>query len=186
MKMKEIIETLEYLLANDSKAINDNKISKIVNNIFDNYIRKNEEYSELKKEVGAEKYDAYILKIKELNKDYYAFEWFFGLEQIENKELILKDIFLNSVLNNNFKNIEKNFGGINDDKKKEYINLICKTLFNISFYCVKGNFDGCQFSDILIKYYNCPKKTALSIAELYNQNKMDIKLTYLISALSNK
>lgn len=184
--MREIIEILECLLTNNSEGINNKKYSRVINSIFDNYIRKNEEYTELKNEVGDEKYNAYISKIKELNKDYYAFEWFFNLEQVENKELILKDMFLNFVVNNNLKNIEKNFAGINDEGKKDYIKLICKTLFNIAFYCVKGNFDGNQFSDILIKFYNCPKTIALSIAELYNQNKLDIKLTYIISLISNK
>lgn len=184
--MKEIIEILECLLVNDSKDINDKKISKVVSNIFDNYVRKGQEYIELKNEVGEEKYNSYISKIKELNQDFYAFEWFFNLDQIENKELILKDIFLNCVVTNNFKNVERNFIGISDDKKKDNIKLICKTLFNISFYCVKGNFDGCQFSDVLIKYYNCPKATALSIGELYNQNKLDIKISFLINLMSNK
>ena len=96
---------------------------------------------------------------------------------------LLIDVFSNVIVVNKIKNVEKKALNIIDKKE---LNKLANELNDISNFCIINNLSGIDYTNVLMKTYNVSKDVSLIIGELYDQNRMELKLNYIIRKITNK
>lgn len=90
----------------------------------------------------------------------------------KNEELIF-EIFEKTIIINDFDNISS--------KYPKDVNLnVASVLNEITRYCLVSNRNGDFMKSILIKSFRCPESISMKIGKRFDENRIELKLNYLI------
>lgn len=119
---------------------------------------------------------------KENNPEYISLN-FFRDKAIDKtiRKTYLNEIFINLVIENNLEEIENKITSITKDEIKE----IGNTLFNITYFCIEYNYPGKEICQILNDDFDIDLDISESLITLYNQNKLSLKLDFIINNLTH-
>lgn len=134
---------------------------------------------ELKELVGGEKCQEWAEQAKQENKDYYALDFFRDKnnDTIVLREL-LKNIYINFIINNDSRFVIKEITG---QLTKDNLFTIADILQNITSFCIESNYSSNYVEDIFMEFYDIVPEISRGVKELYDQNKLSLKLDYLIN-----
>ena len=175
-------------------------VEKLINFVEKNKIdnkqklEENDEFNELLFRALYDKEN--ISKIEEKFKELNLSDWLdakidkikkdgaFVLKKIiDNSPDFLPLLFSNTIIINQSEKIFKEMANIYTN---EELNLAADELYDIVDYCLKYNYSGEKYSAILIDYYHCPKQHADILSDLFDKNRIELKLNYIIQNLEEK
>ena len=106
-------------------------------------------------------------------------ELYFKLDILrENKNIDLAYIYSKSIVVNQVEQLEKEL----KIKKKDLYGII-DVLFDVNIYCIRNNKSGNELVSILIEEYDITPSIAYPLQSIYEQNKLSLKLDYIILSL---
>ena len=179
--MELIDEIIKILKASKGKIINlSDKNKDCLKNYLFEALYNNESLDEINSLIADENSKFYINNlIKNIKED-----GAFVIKKInEAQPKLLIDAFSNIIVINKIKDVESRFSKI---LKNNELNKLANKLNDISNFCITNNLSGNEYSNILSETYNVSKDISLKIGELYDQNRMELKLNYIIRKITNK
>ena len=119
---------------------------------------------------------------KEENTEYKSLD-FFRHEEIDKtiRKTFLNNIFLNLVIDNNIDDAVNNISLLNKDEIKS----AAETLFNITYFCIEYNYPGKRLISILNETFDINTSICEDLEKLYNDNKISLKLDFIINYISD-
>lgn len=138
--------------------------------------------NELKELIGEDKCKEWEEQAKKENEDYYSLDFFrdSGKDKVVLREL-LKNIYANFIISNNSFFLTKELTG---QINKETLYNIADILQSVTFFCIDSNYPGENVQDILSEFYDIDGEISQGVKELYEANKMSLKLDFIINKLS--
>lgn len=119
---------------------------------------------------------------KEENQEYKTLH-FFRNEEIDKtiRKTFLNNIFSNLVIDNNLEDAVNNISLLTKDDIKN----VAETLFNITYFCIEYNYPGKKLVSILKETFDIDKSICEDLEKLYNNNKLSLKLDFIINYISD-
>lgn len=184
----EFQKLLDLIISSNDFKIDENEEKTELLNYFWTAIRdgKEENLEEIKnyfkKYNKAELFEKIKNSAKEVNKEYYDFEYFRNNEISDmNKIYLINSIFTDAILVN--KGTVENYSipGVN----QETLASMCYWIARVVYFCVNYNYDGNKLVDTLYDYYHIEKKLLEDLRELYNDNLLMLKINNLTMLLNS-
>ena len=173
---KKIIELLKATSEDLKKFMNDQKEFK--NDLWQ-IIRSNNEQNkkELIETLGENQYKRIEKIIKSEHEDYYALDYFRTAKiDTELRKILLDKIYNNTVIENNFIQLEKEIAKTFERKK---LLSIVNGLQIITDFCVSYNRSGEYLSQSYSSNYDLDINICANLGKIFDNNKLLLKINYL-------
>lgn len=188
MNLEEVVSSI--ILDENYKDINYNDEElELIYRFWDYYRdQQSDKIEEIKKvfldKRTIEEYNLFIKIVNELNKDFYAFEYFRDgtIDNLEKNNLINR-IFNNFCLKNNYNDI---LNIMIDEYKlnKNIANDILNWFLHALEFSIENNYDGKRFIKILVDTYLIQESILKDLMRLYDDNLIMLKLNYIIKYMN--
>lgn len=174
---KKSLEQLKKMDNIDFEKISSRVLDKIWRAIRNN----SSELKDMCAELGEKKYISLVNSIKEYNSEYYDLN-FLRSEDVDDiiKAEMLCKIYLNGVVVLNYDALDEATTRFINEKDAMSIRNV---LLDITRYCIEYNYPGDDIIHILMSCYDIKEDVCIGLKEIYDRNRISLKLDYLIRNL---
>ena len=162
------------------------KVSEKVKEKLWDAVRKEitEALEELKEQIGTELYENWIKQVKEENSEYYALSYFrdISIDKLQRQSILLL-LYKHGIVVSDIPTVRREL-----NKKIEencYLDILA-VLKKVTMFCVAYNRGGTHVADILHDVYDVPKEIGNELVRVFDDNKLSLKMDYLIRMLRSK
>lgn len=167
----------------DLKYLRDKKYSEFLKELWQ-IVKTNDEakIEELKGKLSPEIYEKLEKFIKDENYDYYAFRYFRDKDvDFEVRKALLNKIYNESIIVSDYVQLQKSITKLTEEELRD----VSFILHDITEFCASYNRKGKYLIDTLTDTYELEDNLCSDLAVMFDNNKISLKLDYIIRAIRN-
>ena len=133
--------------------------------------------------LGEDKYRKLEEYIKEQNAEYYSLDYFRNTDiEVEVRKALLLKIYANAVVISDYQRVLE---WVKGKITRTQLDDIMKLLQSITDFCASYNRSGKYFVEVLEKTYDIVPSVCYDLQQLFDENRISLKLDYLINYIEN-